>query len=294
MRVIDGSTRLAGIVGSPLAHSLSPAMHNAAFEHLGLNWVYVPFAANDEAGLRRLFAAAPSLDLVGLNVTMPYKHAAVDLCDEVATAARIAGAVNTVHCDEGRLVGYNTDGRGLLESLELEAGFSVADTHVVILGAGGAAAGVLVALMLAHPTSITVAARDPHKATELIERMAPHAGGVALEAVELGQAEPIVSEASLVLNATPIGMRPGDPSPVPEAWLRSGQVVYDMVYGTQRPTALVTEAEAVGARAFDGLGMLVCQGAIALDTWMGTGERAPREIMRSAAEAALARRRSRD
>lgn len=294
MRDIDGSTRLVGVVGNPLAHSLSPAMHNAAFEHLGLNWVYVPFAVHDDAGLRRLFAAAPSLDLVGLNVTMPYKSAAVDLCDEVATAARIAGAVNTVHCDGGRLVGYNTDGRGLLESLELEAGFAVADTHVVILGAGGAASGVLVALMLAHPASITVAARDPRKATALVERMAPHAGGVSLEAVELGQAEGRVGKAELVLNATPTGMKPTDPSPVPAAWLRAGQVVCDLVYGTQEPTQLLTDAEASGARALDGLGMLVSQGAIALDTWMGTGERAPREVMRSAAEAALARRRSRE
>ncbi len=136
MREIKGTTKLAGVVGNPLHHSLSPAMHNAAYEHLGLDWVYVPLLISDEVGLRRLLAAVTSLPFVGFNVTMPYKQAVLELCDELATAASMAGAVNTVHCTEGKLVGYNTDGRGLLESLEEETGLLVEGKDVVLSGIG--------------------------------------------------------------------------------------------------------------------------------------------------------------
>ena len=122
--MIDGRTRPAGVVGWPVEHSLSPAMHNAAYESLGLNWVYLGFPAPDQNALLRLADAARSLPFVGFNVTMPHKQAMLELCDEVAMLAQMAGAVNTVHCVDGRLVGYNTDSRGLLESIEAEAHFS--------------------------------------------------------------------------------------------------------------------------------------------------------------------------
>lgn len=292
MHRIDGSTRLAGVVGTPLAHSLSPVMHNAAYERLSLPWVYVPLEVRDEVGLRRLAAAVRSLDFVGFNITMPYKQSMLDLCDEVATAAAMAGAVNTVHCVEGSLVGYNTDGRGLLEALELECDFVPADKKVVVLGAGGAAGAALVAFILGRACKVTVAVRDVSRADGLVERMAEHACGVELQVAELAGAEDAVGSADLVLNATPVGMREGDPSPVPTEWLREGQVVYDMVYGTQEPTSLVRGAQLRGARAVDGLGMLVCQGATAIDIWAGDGTHAPRDAMRAAAEAVLAERRS--
>lgn len=291
MREIGGSTRLAGVIGHPLAHTLSPAMHNAAYEHLGLDWCYIPLDVADEVGLRRLIAAVRSLDFVGLSVTMPHKRSVLELCDEVSTAASMAGAVNTLHCVDGRLVGYNTDGRGLLESLELEASFVPADKDIVILGAGGAAAAAAVAFILARARSVTVASRDICRAEQLVENMTPHMGGTRLMAVAIGDAEEAVRHAALVVNATPVGMQAGDPSVVPFSWIAAGQVVYDMVYGTTEPTALVRESIAQGATALDGLGMLVCQGATAVDIWNGAGsERAPRDIMRAAAEQALASR----
>jgi shikimate dehydrogenase len=290
MRSIDGSTRLVGVIGTPLQHSLSPAMHNAVYEHLGLDWVYVPLEVRDEVGLRRLVAAIRSLDFVGFNVTMPYKHAVLELCDEVATAARMAGAVNTVHCVDGRLVGYNTDGRGLLEALELEAGFAPADTEVVVLGTGGAAGAATVALILARAARVTIAGRDRQRAEQLVERVAAHAGGVELASVAMPDAEDAVANASLVINATPVGMQPGQGSPIPVEWLREGQVVYDMVYGSASATDLVVGARHRGAVALDGLGMLVCQGAVAVDIWGGPEMHAPRDVMRAAAEAALAAR----
>jgi shikimate dehydrogenase len=261
-------------------------MHNAAYQALGLDWVYVPLAVQDEAGLRRLVAAARSLPFVGFNVTMPFKEMVLELCDEVATAASIAGAVNTVHCtSDDRLIGYNTDGRGLLESLSSDAGFDPAGKSVVLLGAGGAAAGAFVALILAKCAGITVVNRNLERAEELLGRMSPRAGGIDLRAVTLEEAGGAVGEADLVINATPVGMKSEAESPLPVEWLKEGQVVLDMVYGTATPTRLVSAARDAGARVLDGLGMLVAQGATAVDIWNADAQtRTPRDVMRQAAE----------
>lgn len=291
MKRIDGTTRLAGVVGHPLEHSLSPAMHNAVYEHLGLNWVYLPFDVSDQAGLRRLIALAPSLRVVGFNVTMPYKQAVLELCDEVATAAEMAGAVNTVHLVDGRLMGYNTDGRGLLEALDTEADFVPAGRDIVIIGSGGAAGAAFVAFLLAKAASVTLVGRDIARADALLMRMERHLGDVRADAVVVADAEEAVGAADLIVNATPAGMQPDDASPVPVGWLHTGQVVFDMVYGTPTPTALVGGARAAGATALDGLGMLVCQGATAVDIWNDTKQNpTPRGVMRAAAEEALRER----
>jgi len=291
MTKIKGTTSLAAVIGNPLAHTLSPAMHNAAYEVLGLDWVYVPLRVEDEAGLRRLLAAAPSLSLVGVNITMPYKQAVLDLCDQVAAAAHMAGAVNTIHCVEGRLVGYNTDGRGLLEALESEAGFSATGTEVVILGSGGAAGAAFVAFILAKAAKVTVVSRNLATATDLVDRMSSHLGSVEAHACSFEDARGALASASLIVNTTPLGMEPDDPSPIPAGLVGPGQVVYDMVYGRSKPTALVSQSLAAGALALDGLGMLVAQGAIAIDIWDGGAQRrAPRDVMRLAAESELASR----
>ncbi len=293
MRSIKGTTKLAGVIGRPLAHTLSPAMHNAAYERLDLDWVYVPLEIDDEIGLRRFVAAVPSLPFVGFNITMPFKQSVAELCDEVAMAASMAGAVNTVHCVDGKLVGYNTDGRGLLEALQTEASFDVAGKNVVILGSGGAAGAAFVAFLLARAARITVVTRNADASEEMVDRMLPHLGGARADAVSYAQAEEAVRAAHLIVNATPVGMKPGDPSPIPAEWLGPGHVVYDMVYGTIGATALVTEARAAGAIACDGLGMLVCQGATAVDIWNDSKQvRTPRDVMRAAAEAELAIRRT--
>ena len=284
MTRINGTTKLAGVIGRPLGHSLSPVMHNAVYAELGLDWVYIPLEVEDEVGLRRLVAAIRSLPFVGFNITMPYKSAILELCDEVAAAAQIAGAVNTVHCTDGRLIGYNTDGRGLLETLEREADFSPAGKRVVILGAGGAAGGAFVALILARAAKVTLVNRDVGRAEELLERLASHAANVEMDALAYADAGQAISGADLVINATSIGMRPDDPCPIPAEWLSSNQVVLDMVYGTPQRTALVTCGESVGAKTLDGLGMLVCQGATAVDIWnTGSQVHTPREVMMDAA-----------
>lgn len=291
MKRITGRTKLAGVIGHPLTHTLSPAMHNAVYEALELDWVYLPLHVEDEVGLRRLVAAIRSMDFVGFNITMPFKQAMLELCDEVAMAANMAGAVNTVHCDCGRLVGYNTDGRGLLESLSSEAGFQPEGAEVVVLGAGGAAAAAIVAFVLGKAARITVVNRNLDHAEELVERMRPNLCGVPTGIASLQQAEEPVRSADVIVNCTPVGMQPGDRSPIDTRWLGPGQVVYDMVYGTAAPTELVRGAREVGAVALDGLGMLVSQGATAVDIWSDSKQiRTPRDVMRTAAEHELARR----
>lgn len=287
MRCINGKTMLAGVVGHPLTHTLSPAMHNAAYDATGLDWAYVPLHVSDEMGLYRLTAAIRSMRFVGFNVTMPYKQAMIELCDEVSTAASMAGAVNTVHIHDGRLIGYNTDGRGLLESLETDAGFRPEGANVVVLGAGGAAGAAVVGLMLAKIGRLTVVNRDKDKADALVERVSPHACMVDVHTSTPAYAEEDIRSADLIINATALGMMPADPSPVDASWLGPGQIVYDMVYS--RETALVTEARQRGAKAMGGLGMLVAQGAIALEIWADNRRiHAPRDVMRAAAESALA------
>ena len=288
MRSIGGSTMLAGVLGHPLEHTLSPAMHNAAYDAMALDWIYLPLHVADEADLSAVLAAVRALPFVGVNVTMPYKQAMLSLCDELSETASLAGAVNAVHCVDGRLVGYNTDGRGVVEALAMDVGFEPDGRDIVIVGAGGAAAAALVALALGRARRIVVLNRSQDRAQLLVDRVRDRLRGVELLSATLdAEAQRYVREADLVLNATPVGMKADDASPIPPTWLRSGQVVADMVYGAQ-PTSLVRAARDAGAVALDGLGMLVCQGAMSIDIWHGEVDmRAPRDVMRAAALAAL-------
>jgi shikimate dehydrogenase len=285
---INGSTRLAGVIGWPIEHSLSPAMHNAAYARLGLDWAYLPLPVRESADVPAVVTAIRSLPFVGFNVTMPYKQMMVGLCDEVAAQAELCGAVNTVQVVDGRLLGYNTDGRGLLESLRDEAGFEPQGKRAVVLGSGGAAGAIAAALVLAGVSHLTIVSRDPAHADGLIARLTPHARDTELTVVRTGdESAPLVQAADLVVNSTPLGLRPGDPSPVHGEWLHSGQVVSDMIYSPPN-TPFLRDAEAAGAKALGGLGMLVAQGAISLEIWNGDSTMsAPRDVMRDAAHAAL-------
>jgi shikimate dehydrogenase len=289
MTHIDGKTRLAGVIGWPLEHTLSPAMHNAAYESLGLNWVYIPLPLRDGSELVRLASIVRSLPVVGFNVTMPYKRVMLNMCDEVAAMAQLAGAVNTVHVVDGRLIGYNTDGRGLVESLASEAGFHPEGRNVVLLGAGGAAGAAVVGLILGKAARVTVAARREEMSEALVDRLQGRTRGTEVDTCGMGaELRRLVEQADLIVNATPVGMAPDDASLVPAGWMHEGQVVADMIY---RPahTVLMREAEAAGATPVGGLGMLVAQGAIALEIWNAEATvPAPREVMRAAAEAELA------
>jgi shikimate dehydrogenase len=274
---LSGHTRVVGVIGDPVAHSLSPTLHNAAFAARGLDWVYVAFPVPRGRGADAV-AAVTALGLVGLNVTMPHKEDVAGACDELTADAAALRSVNTVAArPDGRTLGDSTDGPGFLDAIAAE-GIEVAGQPVLVLGAGGAARAVVLALGRAGAT-VTVAARRP-EAAGLAARLAPGA-----QVTPLGATDP--APYSLVVNATPLGMTGGDPLPVDPEALHADQAVVDLVYHPA-DTPLLTAARAKGALAVNGLGMLLHQAARSFTLW--TGQPAPLDAMRAAVTAALAER----
>lgn len=276
MRVTpSGSTRVAGVIGWPVRHSLSPAIHNAAYRALGLDWVYLAFPVPPGAVTAAL-AGARALDLAGLSVTMPHKAAVaavVDVCTADAVALR---AVNSVRRDGDRLVGDNTDGAGLVDSLRIDSGVDPAGRRVVVVGAGGAARAVVRALARAGAAQVGVLNRNDGRARDAAA-LAGELGTVATPS-DLGGAD-------LVVNATPVGMGDDDGIPFDPDVVPAHAVVVDLVYHPLR-TRLLAQAEARGLQTVDGLGMLVHQAARQFTSW--TGVDAPVGAMRDAARAGLA------
>jgi shikimate dehydrogenase len=268
-RDISGSTRVVGVIGDPVEHSRSPAMHNVAFASLELDWVYVAFPVPRGEGAAAV-RAVPALGLAGLNVTMPHKADAASACDELAPDAAALGAVNTVVNTGGTLVGHSTDGDGFLRALDDE-GVPVAGRVALVIGAGGAGRAIAHALGRAG-AAVTVAARRPDAAVDAAA-LAPDGVAVRLDEIAVERFEVIV-------NATPLGMR-GEPPPFDGARLHEGQFVYDTVYPADTP--LLLEARARGIQAAGGLGMLVHQGALSFALW--TGVTPPLDAMRAAASA---------
>jgi shikimate dehydrogenase len=273
-----GATRIAGVIGDPVRHSLSPTLHNAAFRALDLDWAYVAFdvaagdAANAVAGMR-------ALHIEGLNVTMPHKADVIPALDALSPTAERLGAVNTIAWRGTELYGDNTDGVGFLDSLRLDHGLDVSGWRCVILGAGGAARAVVAALADAGVKEVVVVNRTPEKAT-VAAQLAGSVGRVG--AVEEAK------NADLIVNATPLGMGVWEGEiPVGQEHLSSGQVVCDLVYHPHK-TALLEAAKEAGAVAVNGLGMLIHQAAHAFRLW--TGEDPPLAAMSAAAMRELAHR----
>lgn len=268
-----GATRVAGVIGDPIRHSLSPVLHNAAFDACGLDWVYVafPVAAGDTA---RALDGMRALGLVGLSVTMPHKAAVAALVDRCSPAATTLRAVNCVVREGADLVGHNTDGGGFLTGLRADTGFDPAGRRVVVFGAGGAARAVVAAVTDAGAAELVVVNRDPDRAADAVS-LARGTGRV----VDPTAAAGVVEAADLVVNATPVGMG-GDPGiPLDPARLHDGQVVVDLVYDPLE-TPLLRAARERGATATNGLSMLVHQAALAFELW--TAQRAPVDAMAAA------------
>jgi shikimate dehydrogenase len=272
---IEGRTTTVGVIGWPVAHSLSPAIHNAAFEALGLPWVYVPLpvqpgrVAAAVAGLR-------ALGFAGANVTMPHKTEVAGVVDDLSDDARRLRAVNTIVVGPEATSGHNTDAPGFERFLRQDAGFDPAGGTALLFGAGGAARACALALGRAGAARISVAARDPARAD-----LAPTLEGLGVELVLVPFERAREVRADLVVNATPLGILAESlPTPAfgPEV------VVVDLLY---RPptTPLLTAAREAGARAFGGLGLLLHQAALSFELW--TGQPAPLDVMSAAALAAL-------
>ncbi|MBC8249713.1 MAG: shikimate dehydrogenase [Anaerolineales bacterium] len=278
---INGQTKLVGLIGYPVEHSLSPAMHNSAFTALGLNWCYVPLPVPPER-VGEAIAGLRALGFVGANVTVPHKEAVMAYLDHVTPEAQAIGAVNTIVVREGRSIGYNTDWHGFLTALN-EGGFDPHGKRAVVLGAGGAARAVVYALAQAE-AQVTVLNRTPARARALVQDFSPLFPSSSLLSLPLAlqTLEEQTAEAHLLVNTTPVGLWPEvDQSIWPEdLTFPSHLAVFDLVYNP-RQTKLLQQARAAGAKAIGGLGMLVHQGAAAFELW--TGEKAPVEMMYEAA-----------
>jgi len=269
--------KLVKLIGYPLGHSVSPAMQNAAFEALGLDWKY----ELEEVAPDKLEETVEKLkkdpNVAGFNVTVPYKEKVISLLDEISIEAKQIGAVNTVVKKDNKLVGSNTDGAGFIFSLKFDAKFDPKDKKAVVLGAGGASRAVCMMLNLNGAKKITLSDIAEEKALELAKLV-----NAATAKVNSKELQDGINEADILVNTSPIGMHPKtDQMPLLDNFeIPANVLVYDLVYNPAK-TKLMQKAK----KSCSGLGMLVRQGALAFEKW--TGKPAPLEIMRKAAEEAL-------
>lgn len=281
LQFITGKTSLVGLIGWPVAHSLSPSMHNAAFAELGLDWAYVPLPVRPD-DVEQALKGLAALSFVGVNVTVPHKQAVMRYMDELSDSARITGAVNTIHFQNGKFSGYNTDAIGFLNSLK-EANCDPQGMRIAVLGAGGAARAVVFALARAGADSIIVLNRTAERGAFLVGDLAaafPNSS-LTFEALTPESLAVLDSTVDLVINSTSVGMYPHvEASPWPADVPMPANVIFcDLVYNPLE-TVFLARARAAGATTIDGLGMLVHQGAYAFEKW--TGQSAPVDVMRQA------------
>jgi shikimate dehydrogenase len=280
---INGSTTIVGVFGAPITHTASPAMHNAAFAALDMNWVYLAFHV-EPANLRTALQGAMHMGLVGVNLTIPHKILARDCVDDIEAEARKLGAVNTVSMEKGKLRGFNTDGYGFLRAIKEDFNLSIKGKRVLVLGAGGAGHGIAVKCALDGAAKVIVANRTLAR----IEPIAHEIGGTKTEflALKLAAEEirKVIHEVDLVVNATSVGLHEGDSLGLGADLFSPRMHVYDTIY---RPaeTELLRVAESAGAKVANGLSMLLHQGAKAFEIW--TKRKAPLAVMRRALRAAV-------
>lgn len=265
---LSGSSKVFGIIGHPVCHSLSPAMQNAAMQAVGLDGVYVPFDVQPER-LGEAVAGLRALGVTGVNVTIPHKTEIIPYLDGLDESAAAAVAVNTVNNEDNRLIGYNTDGDGLVRSLAEECSFIPGQSTIVIIGAGGATRGAVAAICRAGARQVIVANRTKDRAAALVAAMGERYPGIALRVAEYGgQVTASLHEADLMVNTTSLGMNGEIIAGLDLKALPQTCVVYDMVYAPPA-TPLLHEARRLGLRHANGLGMLAAQGELAFRIWTG-------------------------
>jgi shikimate dehydrogenase len=276
---ISGKTQVCGVIGDPIEHTLSPTMHNAAFNHLKLDFVFLAFRVK-AAQLENAMRGMRGLGIRGLNVTMPHKNAVIKYLDEVDPTVKFLGSANTILNDNGRLLGFNTDGVGALKAMR-ENGVNLDGKKLLLLGAGGAAKAI--AFSLAKEVGeLVILNRVSEKAKELAEALsATYGKKVVGEALSPSVIQKSLQDAHIVINATSVGMHPHvSQSLVAPQWLNPDLTVMDIVYNPVE-TKLAKHAKAAGAHVISGVEMLLYQGAASLEIW--TGRSAPIEVMRKAA-----------
>lgn len=267
--LLTGHTRIVGVIGDPVAHSRSPQMHNAAFTKAGLDYVYVPFHVRPN-DLADAIAGFKAINVVGINVTLPHKQAVISHLTSISREAELIGAVNTLTFTDEGIHGDNTDAPGVLRALEENENMSVpVGENVVVLGAGGAARAVVVALALAGVASITIANRTVERAVALAEEMGQKTS-ISMQGLGLADTQlPVaVRESMLLINTATVSMDATHPLLISADWLQPNTIVYDIVY-TPPVTPLMRAAAVRGCETLGGIGMLVHQGAIAFEKWTG-------------------------
>ncbi|OGO00178.1 MAG: shikimate dehydrogenase [Chloroflexi bacterium RBG_13_51_52] len=276
---ISGKTKICALIGDPVEHTMSPAMHNAAFQQLGLDYVYIPFRVRPEE-LPQAVAGLKALNVAGFNVTIPHKVTVIPLLDSLDPLAEKIGAVNTVVNNNGELRGYNTDAEGFLLAL-LEHGIDPKGKKVVVLGAGGASHAISY-ILVEKGARLTILNRQQELDwAENIAQFILDELHIEVKVFELGHITDILPGANLLVNATSVGMSPAyNASLVPAGLLNKVPAVFDIVYNPLQ-TKLLKEAASAGAKTIGGVDMLAWQGALAFEKW--TGQKAPVELMRQEA-----------
>ena len=288
--ILSGKTQLYGVIGNPIVHSLSPAMHNAAFEALQIDAVFLAFKVKKDE-VENALQGMRGLGIIGFNVTMPHKNAVISCIDEVDETARFLGSVNTIFNDNGKLKGFSTDGIGAQRALE-ENGVAIKGKKIVLLGGGGAAKAI--AYTLAREVSeLVLLNRTPDKTKALSEVLCSTFNKkIANCLLSSSVVEQNLRDADVLINATSVGMSPQSAqSPVASKALRSDLTVMDIVYNPIE-TKLAKDAKKAGARVISGVEMLVYQGAASFEVW--TGQVAPVKVMRQAALNQLQQRMKKD
>ncbi len=279
--MISGKTRVCGLIGDPVEHTMSPAMHNAAFQEVGLDYVYLPFRV--EGGeLSEAIKGMRALNMRGLNVTIPHKVAVLQLLDKLDPLAEKISAVNTIVNDDGVLTGYNTDATGFLQPL-LEKRIEPKGKNIAIMGAGGASRAVSFILADRGANLVILNRREELDWAQGLASRISETFNIKVESSELTRdnLSGILEKTDILVNATSVGMSPDiDKTPVSADLLRPGLIVYDIIYNPVK-TRFLKEAEAAGAEILGGIDMLVWQGALAFEIW--TGLKAPVKLMKEEA-----------
>lgn len=278
--MINGSTKIVGIFGYPVKHTASPCMHNAAFQALNLNWVYLPFEVKPEL-LEIAVKAIVPLNIQGVNITIPHKRNVVPFLDKLSDEAEFIGAVNTIVKKGNKLIGYNTDGEGFIKALE-EENISCVGKNVLVLGAGGASYGISRELLSKGVNKLTITNRTFEKAEDLKRRLSgkQFSGKVDTLPLEFSRFKSAIKDVHILINATSMGMKEDEPLLINEDCLNAPlETVVDLIYSPSE-TQLLKMAKERGIKTMNGLNMLLHQGALSFQLW--TGKEAPLEVMRKA------------
>ena len=283
---ISAKTLVFAVLGHPIGHTLSPVMHNASFEALGLDALYLAFDMPPEHlmdGLRSM----GRLGFKGVNLTVPLKEVAFRGVDEVSESARLTGSVNTAQfLPDGRICGHSTDGDGFLLALQEAFEATPQDKRIFMLGCGGAGRAVAITCAVAGASEIVLADLDQDRMEALQKELQTVSPRITIKLADTVPAKwpSMTRHTDIIVQASPVGMKPTDPSPLPPEAFRPDQLVFDMIY-MYPETAVMRAAAPAGAHAVNGLGMLLHQGAKSFEIW--TGQQADVEAMRKALEAAV-------